>query len=81
MVKVQITLPNRLAAEAQRAGLLSAERLKSWLRQELQATRTEKLFSAMDRMAAVSRPPVMSPEEVAREVSAMRAKRRSKQAQ
>jgi hypothetical protein len=80
MVKVQISLPNQLAEEAQRAGLLSSTRLEQWLQEELRAKRAEKLFSAMDCMSAVSEPPAMSPEEIAQEIAAMRAERRAKTA-
>jgi hypothetical protein len=76
MTTVQITLPDRLAEEAQDAGLLSSDRFERWLREQLRATRVDRLFSAMDRMSAVVDPPIMSPEEVAEEVAAMRAARR-----
>jgi Arc/MetJ family transcription regulator len=76
MTTVQITLPDLLAQEAQRAGLLSPARLEPWLREQLRARAGEELFAAMDRMAAHDDPPAMSPEEVASEIAAMRAKRR-----
>lgn len=80
MTTVQITLPDQLAQEAQSAGLLSPARLERWLRDQLKAQRVDELFVAMDRMAAVDEPAVMSPEEVAREIAAMRAERRAKDA-
>ncbi|HET8637719.1 MAG TPA: hypothetical protein VFL96_12800 [Acidobacteriaceae bacterium] len=76
MAKVQISLPDRLAEEAQRAGLLSSERLEQWLREQLDTKRVDELFSAMDRMAAATEPAAMTPDEVAREIAAMRAERR-----
>lgn len=75
---VQINLPDHLAHEAQRAGLLSPERLESWIRAQLKAQRADQLFSAMDRMAAVDEPAVMSAEAVAGEIAAMRAERRAR---
>lgn len=75
MTTVQITLPDQLAQEAQRAGLLSPAKLERWLRDQLEAQRVDELFAAMDRMAAVDEPAVMSPEEVAQEIAAMRAER------
>ncbi len=78
MTTVQITLPDQLAQEAQRAGLLSSARLEGWLRDQLKTQRVDELFSAMDRMATVDVPTVMSPEEVAQEIAAMRAERRAK---
>jgi hypothetical protein len=80
MTTVQITLPDQLAQEAQRAGLLSPPRLEKWLREQLKEQRIDELFSAMDRMAGVDEPAVMLPEDVAREMAAMRAERRAKNA-
>ena len=80
MTTVQITLPDQLAQEAQRAGLLSPARLEKWLRDQLKDQHVDELFSAMDRMASVKDPVAMSPEEVAHEIAAMRAARRAKNA-
>jgi hypothetical protein len=78
MTTVEITLPDQLAQEARRAGLLSPARLERWLPEQLASQRVDELFSAMDRMAAVGEPAVMSPEEVAREMTTLRAERRAK---
>jgi Arc/MetJ family transcription regulator len=80
MTTVQITLPDQLAQEAERAGLLSSESLEEWLRKQLRIRAAEELFAAMDRMAAVDDPTFMSPEEVAEEIRAMRAEKRAKAA-
>jgi len=77
MTTVQITLPDQLAQEAQRAGLLSPPAIERWLREELKARHVDELFAAMDRMAAVDEPEAMSPEEVAAEIRTMRAERRA----
>jgi hypothetical protein len=77
MTTIQITLPDQLVREAQQAGLLSPQLLEKWLRDQLRAQRVDQLFSAMDRMAAVEEPAIMSPEEVAEEIAAMRAERRA----
>jgi len=77
MTTVQITLPDQLAQEAQRAGLLSSVRLEQWLREQLKTRQVDTFFSALDRMAEVDEPATMSPEEVAREIAAMRAARRA----
>jgi hypothetical protein len=77
MTTVQITLPDQLVQEAQRAGLLSPRAIERWLREQLKARHVDELFSAMDRMAAVDEPAVMSPEEIAEEVRVMRAERRA----
>ena len=78
MTTVQITLPDQLAQEAQRAGLLSSAQLERWLREQLKMQRVDELFAAMDRMDSVDEPAVMSPEEVAQEIATMRAERRAK---
>jgi len=78
MTTVQITLPDQLAQEAQRAGLLTPELLEKWLRDQLKAQHFDQLFSAMDRMAAVDDPAIMSPETVAGEIAAMRSERRAR---
>ena len=80
MTTVQITLPDQLAQETQRAGLLSPARLEKWLRDQLKDQRVDELFSAMDRVAVVDVPATMSPEEVAQEIATMRAERRTKNA-
>lgn len=80
MTTVQITLPDQLAQEAQRAGLLSSARLEQWLREQLKARQVDELFTAMDQMACVDAPAMMSPEDVAREIAEMRAQRRAGQA-
>jgi len=80
MTTVQITLPDQLAQDAQRAGLLSSARLERWLRDQLKTQRVDDLFAAMVRMASVDEPAVMSPEEVSREIATMRAERRAKNA-
>lgn len=76
MTTVQINLPDQLAQEAQSAGLLTPATLARILREYLQARKTDELFDAMDRMAAVDER-AMTPEEIAEELHAMRAARRS----
>jgi hypothetical protein len=78
MTTVQITLPDQLVQEAQRSGLLSPELFEKWLREQLKAQHVDELFSAMDRMAALDAPPIMTPDAVAEEIAAMRAERRAR---
>lgn len=80
MTTVQITLPDQLAQEAQRAGLLTSETIERMLRQQLKTQHVDELFQSMERMAAIDTPATMSPEEVAEEIRAMRAERRTKNA-
>lgn len=78
MTTVQITLPDQLAQEAQRAGLLSQTSLETMLREKLQMQRQDEFFAAMDRMTQTHVPPAMSPEEVAEEIRALREERRTR---
>lgn len=80
MRTVRIDLPDKLAKEADNAGLLNREAIEAMLRESLHRRSVDELFAAMDRMAAVDAPPVMSPEEVAAEIRSMRAERRSQNA-
>ena len=75
MTTVQINIPDQLAQEAQRAGLLTPATLERMLHEYLKTRKLDELFDAMDRMAAVEEP-AMSPEEIAEELHAMRAVRR-----
>ncbi|WP_301102632.1 hypothetical protein [Propionivibrio sp.] len=78
MTTVQITLPDQLAQEAQRAGLLGSDTIERILRAQLKAQHVDELFQAMDQMAAVDLPGAMSPEDVAEEIRVMRADRRAR---
>ncbi|MFM9879398.1 MAG: hypothetical protein ACKVOO_03190 [Burkholderiaceae bacterium] len=80
MTTVQVELPDVLAQSAQAAGLLTPQALEAMLREQLKRQRVGELFLAMDRMAEVNEPTVMSPEEVAREIATLRAERRAKYA-
>ena len=77
MTTLEITIPDELARDAQQAGLLSSESIAAMLGQQLKATRVDALFAAMDRMAAVDEPAIMSPEEVAEELALLRAQHRT----
>jgi predicted transcriptional regulator len=75
MTTVRINLPDQLAQEAQRAGLLTPATLERILREYLKARKTDELFEAVDRMVGVEEL-AMTPEEIAEELHAMRAERR-----
>jgi Arc/MetJ family transcription regulator len=77
MTTVQITLPDELASDAAKAGLLSSDSIGELLRERLRERRRNELFTAMDRMAEVDTPDYMSPEELAVEIRAMRAEKRT----
>jgi hypothetical protein len=77
MRTVEIQLPDKLAQDAERAGLLSPEALEELLRKQLRTQSAAALQVAMDRISVVNDLPYMSPEDVAEEIAAMRAERRA----
>ena len=78
MTNVQITLPDQLAQEAQRAGLLSPDSLEKWLREQLRSQRADALLQAAERMSPVDDADILSPDAVAEEIATMRAERRAR---
>ncbi len=75
MPTLQITLPDQLAAEAQRAGLLTPEAIERMVREQLRAERVDKLEQARRQLAATPLPS-MTPEEIQAEIDAYRAGQR-----
>ncbi|MGD0830127.1 MAG: hypothetical protein ABR907_04230 [Terracidiphilus sp.] len=47
MTTIQLTLPDQLAQDAQRAGLLSPESVEEWLRKQLMLFRAKSLKSIL----------------------------------
>lgn len=75
MTTVQITLPDALAQEATKAGLLAPEKIESMLRQRLRADRIERMKAARATLAAEPLAP-MTPEEISAEIEAYRTGQR-----
>jgi hypothetical protein len=74
---VKISLPDDVASDAERAGLLAPEILSEILRRELARKGTEdKFFEIVEKLHALPDPEPMTPEQVADEIRAMRAERR-----
>jgi hypothetical protein len=73
-----VTLPERLAREAEAKGLLKPEALERLLREELRR-RAEQLFRAADRLAAPDQP-APSEAEFEAEIDAARGQRRANEA-
>jgi len=71
---LKLLLPDSLAQEAEEAGLLSPEAIERLLRSELRKRRTEQLFEAADRLAALELEP-LTMEEVEAEIQAARAEK------
>ena len=76
MTTIKLMLPDQLALEAQRAGLLDPDLVERWLREELRAKKASELFAATGRMSAIDEPGTMTPEEISKELDSLRAKRR-----
>ncbi|MCI0723829.1 MAG: hypothetical protein L0338_33455 [Acidobacteria bacterium] len=74
--ELTLTLPEKLAGEAEAAGLLRPEALEQLLREEIRRRRVEGLFANADRLAAQQTPP-LTPAEVESEIEAARAARRA----
>ncbi len=77
MTTVQVILPDQLAQEAERAGLLSSPSLEEWLRKQLKMKAAGELIALLDKLDAAGSDDYMSPEEVAEEIRAMRAEKRA----
>ena len=75
MTTVQITLPDALAQEAAKAGLLAPEKIEWLLRQRLRAERIERLQTVRATLAVEPLEP-MTPDEIAAEITAYRAEQR-----
>lgn len=71
MTTVQINLPDALAQEATKAGLLAPEKIEHMLRERLRAERIERMRTARATLAADPLPP-MTPEEISAEIEAYR---------
>ena len=71
-VAVEIELPDTLATQAKKAGLLEPEALERMVREALLARRVDDLAKARGELAANPLPP-MTPEEIQAEIDAYRA--------
>lgn len=76
-LELKLSLPDRLAKEAQEAGLLSPQAIEAMVRETLRTRRVDELFGAMHRMAQVD-PAPMTEEEIQAEIDAARAERRAR---
>jgi hypothetical protein len=79
MTTVQITLPDQLAEEAERAGLLSSESIEELLRKQLKAKAAGDLIALLNKLDAAESGDYISPEDVAEEIRVMRAEKRASQ--
>jgi hypothetical protein len=75
-IELTLTLPDALASEAEAAGLLNAKAIETLLLAEVRRRRSDALFDAADRLAALDLPPLTS-DEVQTEIEMARAARRA----
>ena len=75
MTTVQITLPDALASEAARAGLLAPKEIETILRERLAVARIDRLKAVRTALAADPLP-AMTADEIRGEIDAYRAEQR-----
>lgn len=78
MATLELELPDQLARDARKAGLLSAKAIEDLLREAIRKRAAQEFLAVADRVAAAKIPP-MSEEEIQAEVNAVRkAKHRAR---
>lgn len=70
-IDVQLQLPENLASEASRMGLLSGPALELLLRQELRRRKADELFHAVDRVRCLPGEP-LSDDEINAQIADLR---------
>jgi hypothetical protein len=75
-VEVKLDLPDALAQEVARMGLLEPDALQAMLREAVRARRIERLSEARKKIAAAGVPP-LTMEEINAEIKADRTERRA----
>ena len=73
MATIQIDLPDATAQAAREAGLLTRQALEQLLREAMRQRQVDRLFAAMDKLAALE--PPMTEAEIDAEIDAARAER------
>ncbi len=75
-VEVKLNLPDPIAREARRAGLLTEQAIERLIEEAVQREAGKRLLDAMQRLRAANVPP-LTEEDIAAEVQAVRAARRA----
>lgn len=75
-VELKLNLPDEIAQEAERAGLLSEAAVTRLIEEAIQREAGKKLLDAMQRLRAAN-VPALTEEDIAEEVKAVRAARRA----
>ncbi|HEX4795382.1 MAG TPA: hypothetical protein VH370_16420 [Humisphaera sp.] len=73
-LNLQLTLPDDLAREAERRGLLSPQAIEGLLREKLRRENSDRLGDIFDRSASAATP--LTAEEINAEIDAVRRERR-----
>jgi cytochrome P450 len=76
-LQVQLNLPDQVAQEARRAGLLTGTAIERLIEEALRRDAGKKLLDAMQRMRDANEPP-LTEEDIAAEVKAARAARKDR---
>ena len=75
MTELKVTLPDRLAREARKAGLLSTKAIQELLREAMRRRAARAFLVNAERVAAAGVPP-MTGDEIQAEIDAVRRARR-----
>ena len=75
-LELKLNLPDELAQEAQRAGLLTEQAVERLIEEAVRREAGKKLLDAMQRLRAAN-VPLLTEEEIAAEVKAVRAARKA----
>jgi len=76
-VNIKLDLPEPIAKEAQRAGLLTGPAIERLIEEAVRREAGKKLLDAMQRLRDANVPP-LTEEEIAAEVKAVRAARKAR---
>ena len=75
MLEVKLNLPDQIAREARRAGLLSGQAIERLIEEAVRREAGKRLLDAMQRMREANVPP-LTEKDIADEVKAVRAARK-----
>ncbi len=75
-LEIKLNLPDQIALEAQRAGLLSGPAIERLIEEAVRREAGKKLLDAMQRLRDANVPP-LTEEEIDAEVKAVRAARKA----
>lgn len=76
-LEITLSLPDRFAKEAKKAGLLNATAIEALLREAMRKRALDRFLQTAERVAAAGIPP-MTEEEIQAEVDAVRKARRKR---